>query len=171
MAHLGYPPNILAARMLMRAILPGLRAALPGASVLIAGRDPDAALRAEAAATPGLRLLADPPDPEPLYAHSDLAVMPILEGGGTRIKLLEAFCVGRPVVATAKAVEGHGLQPGRHYLRAETPEEFITQILRLQAEPGLGAALIAAGHDWIGAHGTPAAIAAAVAAAVAAGLT
>jgi glycosyltransferase involved in cell wall biosynthesis len=164
MAHLGYPPNIHAARMLMHQILPGLRAALPGATALIAGREPPAALRAEASATPGLRLIADPPEAAPLYAETDLAVMPILEGGGTRIKLLEAFCVGRPVVASAKAVEGHGVSPGTHYLPAEAPAEFIAQIVQLHANPAQGAALVAAGRDWIGAHGSPAAIAAAIAA-------
>ena len=162
MAHLGYPPNIHAARMLMHQILPVLRARLPGAEAVIAGREPTPELVASAQGAAGLRLLADPGDPAPLYDWASLAVMPILEGGGTRIKVLEALRVGRPIVASAKAVEGHGIMPEMHYLPAETPTEFIAQILRLQADPARAVALVGAGQDWMRAHASGAALHAAI---------
>ncbi|WP_179300196.1 glycosyltransferase [Pseudothioclava arenosa] len=164
MAHLGYPPNIGAARMLIEGILPGLRASLPGAEAVVAGRDPAPDLLAAARGVAGLRLPADPGDPAPLYDRASVAVMPILEGGGTRIKVLEALRVGRPIVASAKAVEGHGLTPGLHYLPAETAPEFVAQILRLQADPARGEALIAAGRDWMVRHASAEALRDAIAA-------
>jgi glycosyltransferase involved in cell wall biosynthesis len=63
--------------------------------------------------------------------------VPLTAGGGTRLKVLEAFAAGVPVVSTAKGVEGLGLDAGRHFLRAEDPAAFADGIRRLDADPSL----------------------------------
>jgi glycosyltransferase involved in cell wall biosynthesis len=66
--------------------------------------------------------------------HLDSAaiyVCPILDGGGTRLKILDALAMAKPLVATEMAVEGLDLTEGKHYVRAETPEEYRDQIGRL----------------------------------------
>jgi glycosyltransferase involved in cell wall biosynthesis len=68
-------------------------------------------------------------------------VCPIRIGGGTRLKILDALSMGRPLVSTALGVSGIGLVEGTHYLRAETAKEFVTQISRLDRDPDLRAAL------------------------------
>ncbi|MCU1589881.1 MAG: sugar transferase, PEP-CTERM/EpsH1 system associated [Frankiales bacterium] len=62
------------------------------------------------------------------WATATLMVVPIRAGGGTRLKVLEAFAHGVPVVSTAVGVEGIGALPGVHYACAETPTEFIAEI-------------------------------------------
>jgi glycosyltransferase involved in cell wall biosynthesis len=65
--------------------------------------------------------------------------MPIhlMEGGGTRFKVLEAFAAGIPVVSTLKGVEGIEAAAGEHYLRAETVGEFVAAITKVCASQEL----------------------------------
>ena len=60
--------------------------------------------------------------------------------------MLEALALGRPVVATAKAVEGLGLRPEHEYLAAEDEAAFAAQLGRLRTEPALRDQLVAAGR-------------------------
>ncbi len=53
-----------------------------------------------------------------------MAVIPLLVGGGTRLKVLEAMALGTPVVSTSKGVEGLEVEHGEHLLIANNPEEF-----------------------------------------------
>ena len=79
---------------------------------------------------------------------------PITSGSGTRVKILEAFSRGVPVIATAFAVQGLSAAPGVHYLQAETGPEFCRAIDRLVGDSGLRAALSRSAQDLIGQHFT-----------------
>lgn len=80
-------------------------------------------------------------DIRPLVAQSAVCVVPLLAGGGTRLKILEAFALGTPVVATTKAAEGLNVQPGVHLLVADSPAKFAAAVLRLYRTPDLAAEL------------------------------
>ena len=73
-----------------------------------------------------------------------VAVIPLRVGSGTRIKAFEAMALGKPVVSTTLGVEGLDLNPGEHYVRADTAEDFATGVLQLLAMPGESAAMAAA---------------------------
>ena len=163
--YVSYPPNLHAARRLTQTLLPALRTVLPGATVTIAGREASA-LRAPE--TPGLRVIDSPADLRPLYAEASAVLLPIAEGGGTRLKVLEALAAGRPIIATDKAVEGLGLIPGTHYLRATSDAEFVAAAMRLAQGERLGADLRAAGLALVARDHGPEVIPRAVAAALAA---
>ena len=75
------------------------------------------------------------PDLKPLIAAAGFSAMPIVTGGGTRIKATEAMAAGVAIVATEKAVEGLGMRDGEHYLRAETPEAFCASLQSLHKQP------------------------------------
>lgn len=165
--HLGYAPNIIAAKRLLTRIFPVIRLAAPDAALDICGRMPQPKLRALAAATPKATLHADPVDLAPHYAAASVAVIPLTEGGGTRLKVLEALAVGLPVVASAKAVEGIGLVPGQHYLAAETDAQFVDATLRVVRDAGLAATLVRNGKTFVQDRFSAVAIGRAVAAAVA----
>ncbi len=135
--HLGYRPNLRAALRLAKTILPRLRREDSSARLMIAGRAPARRLRTAVEGMEGTTLIADPPDLSPIYAQAAMAMIPLTEGGGTRIKVLEAMACGLPVIATAKAVEGLELTPDRHFLLAETDADFVAAALRLRHEPGL----------------------------------
>jgi glycosyltransferase involved in cell wall biosynthesis len=72
-----------------------------------------------------------------LIARSWVSIAPLFNGGGTRLKILEAMALGTPVVATTKGAEGLDLQSEEHLLIADTPEAFAQQILRLLNGPSL----------------------------------
>jgi glycosyltransferase involved in cell wall biosynthesis len=73
----------------------------------------------------------------PLLARSWVSVVPLLVGGGTRLKILEAMALGTPVVSTSKGAEGLDAQPGKHLLIGNTPEEFARQTVNLLCDATL----------------------------------
>ncbi len=76
-------------------------------------------------------------DVRPYLREAEIFICPILNGGGTRLKILDALAMARPLVATTMAVEGLLLVDGEHYLRADHPDEFVAMIDRLAADPEL----------------------------------
>ena len=95
----------------------------------------------------------------PVYHAADLVLAPIRCGGGTRIKVLEAFAHEVPVVATAKAVEGLPVQDGVHFLLAETPSGFAQACARIWQDPDLGRTLAVRAVGLIRSRFTPEALA------------
>jgi glycosyltransferase involved in cell wall biosynthesis len=160
--HLGYGPNLNAAKRLITQIWPALRQIDPTAGLTLAGRSPHRSLIRLAAATPAVQLIANPADLAPVYAQATMAVVPLREGGGTRIKVLEAMAAGLAVVASAKAVEGLALIAGRDYLQAESDAEFVHAMLNLSENTRLRADLAASGHAFAHGHHSPKAISAAI---------
>jgi len=67
----------------------------------------------------------------PLIARSWVSVVPLLVGGGTRLKILEAMALGTPVVSTSKGAEGLNAQPGKQLLIGNTAEQFARQTIVL----------------------------------------
>jgi glycosyltransferase involved in cell wall biosynthesis len=81
-------------------------------------------------------------DVRPTVAQSWICVVPLLAGGGTRLKILEAMALGTPVVSTVKGAEGLEVVHGEHALIADTPGDFAAQIVRLMKEPTLREKLV-----------------------------
>ena len=153
---LNYYPNEDAARFLCREVLPLVRERIGGrraVRLIIAGALPSAAVRA-LSATPGVVLAANVVDVAPLYRRANLVVVPLRAGGGTRIKLLEAFAHRRPVVATTIGVEGIDVRHGEHLLIADSPAAFADACLRMMERPdeasemaARACALVRSAHD------------------------
>lgn len=66
-----------------------------------------------------------------LVASAAVSIAPLLSGGGTRLKILEAMALGTPVVATSKGAEGMEVKAGEHLLVADAPADFAECVLRL----------------------------------------
>jgi glycosyltransferase involved in cell wall biosynthesis len=150
---LDYLPNIDAALYLCLRLLPQLRASLGDqVELTIAGRDPAPAV-AQACPEAAATLVANAEALEPLYDAADIALVPLRAGGGTRIKILEAFATRVPVISTPIGAEGLDLDHERHLLLADL-DGFAEACLRLHADPGLGRALAEAGAERLTqAHG------------------
>ena len=126
---LGWGPNRDAALWLGREIWPEVERRVPGARLLIVGRDPDDAVRALAAGS--IEVVASPRDVRPLLARGAVAVAPLRAGGGSRLKILEALDAGRPVVATPLGAEGLEPLVGRGIFLAETAHDLAGTIAEL----------------------------------------
>jgi glycosyltransferase involved in cell wall biosynthesis len=138
---LGYYPNEDAVRFLCAEIVPRLRALAGDGFVLqIAGTGGSAALR-QAADVPQVRWIGEVPGEVPdlatWYAGANAIVAPLRAGGGTRIKVLEAFSYRRPVVATTLGMEGIEARAEEHVLIGDTPEEIARHCARLIADQEL----------------------------------
>ena len=77
-------------------------------------------------------------------ARADVCVVPLRIGSGTRIKILDAFAAGVPVVATRIGAEGLDVADGTHLLLADEPGAFADAVLRVLAAPGLRRDLVTA---------------------------
>jgi glycosyltransferase involved in cell wall biosynthesis len=136
-------PNQFAVNELVREIMP----LMLDFNLEVVGREvPDSWL---AETSNRVKYFSNVEDLEPHYRRALAAVLPLRAGAGTRVKVLEASQFGVPVVSTAFGVEGMEFVEDRHYLRAESPEEFAKQITRLVKEPGLSDQLVQQANSLI----------------------
>jgi glycosyltransferase involved in cell wall biosynthesis len=143
--HLGYAPNKHAVRHLVRKVMPRLLRQNRDVRLIVAGRRPNARLIGLLEKKNFVHLVANPEYIAPIYAQADIVVVPLAEGGGSRIKILEALAIGIPIVATAKAVEGLDLVPERHFLQAENAMDMVKAITRLIKDTPLAQQLVVEG--------------------------
>jgi glycosyltransferase involved in cell wall biosynthesis len=131
---LGYPPNIVGSLWIAGEIAPAIRARAGRCRLLVAGRDASADLRATLAAA-NVEVRSPVADMWEVLAESSIVLVPLRSGGGTRLKILEAFGAGRAVVSTRLGAEGIEAEHGRHLLIADTAEGIADAVAGLLADP------------------------------------
>jgi polysaccharide biosynthesis protein PslH len=146
-----YYPNVDAVRFFARHCWPLIRARCPDATWLIVGRDPSQAVR-QLAALPGVTVTGTVPDVRPYLAAAAVVVAPLRVGGGTRLKILEAWAMGRAVVATRVGCEGLESTPGEHLFVADEPETLARAVVALLGDPAQRRALGVAGRALAAEH-------------------
>lgn len=144
--HLGYTPNKRAVAYLCKKIMPAVRHLVPDATLHVCGHHPSEKVIAMAGAGQH-RLSANPPDLAKIYLGASAVAAPLKQGGGPRIRILEALALGCPIVATAKVVAGLNLVPDHHYLRAEAAHGFSRQLARAVQHPESIAAIVRQGRN------------------------
>ncbi len=141
----GHYPNLDAIRFLLGAIWPLVRKSRPDAALWLVGAGLENVrwLAREAESAPGVRLVGHVDDIVDAYAATDVAVVPLRIGSGTRLKILEAMALGRPVVSTSVGCEGLAVQPGEHLLVADGPGEIAEAITRIIDDKNLRRRMVA----------------------------
>jgi glycosyltransferase involved in cell wall biosynthesis len=137
---LGYAPNVVGARWIADEIAPALRRRGERHRLVIAGRNASDDLRARMAAAE-IEVRSPVADMGEMLADASVVLVPLLSGGGTRLKILEAFGAGRPVVSTTLGAEGIEAEPGRHLLIADTAEGLADAVAGLLRDPARRRAL------------------------------
>jgi glycosyltransferase involved in cell wall biosynthesis len=122
-----YEPNQAGLRFMIDQVLPLVWAELPDAELVVVGRGLDEPPSQD----PRVKTLGFVEDLRPVYAQARCAVVPLLQGGGTPLKLVEALARGLPVVATPAAVKGLDVRDGEHCLIADGAEAFATALVSL----------------------------------------
>lgn len=155
LGSLDWRPNLDAVEMLIGRIFPQILADEPDARLCIVGRNPPPKLVEQLAGRPGIELHADVPDVRPFLHQSALMVVPLRIGGGSRLKILEAFAAGLPVISTRVGAEGLKVRDGAHLVVVEKIEQMAAAIvasLRDQAtglaRAKLGRRLVEEAYDW-----------------------
>jgi glycosyltransferase involved in cell wall biosynthesis len=147
---LDYFPNAQALAHFCKNCLPAIRAAVPGVTLQVVGKNPDLRVERLLQRTASVWYSYNVRDIRPFYYQSTAFVVPLLTGAGTRLKILEAMAVGLPVVSTAKGCEGLGLGPAEGVLIENDPHSMAATIIRLlrdsQYREAMGQAAFAACH-------------------------
>jgi glycosyltransferase involved in cell wall biosynthesis len=145
---LGYWPNADACIYFVSAIWPRVLDRVQGAVFRMVGRVPPASV-VELTRHRSVELHADVPDILPWFGASQIMVAPLRAGSGTRLKILEAFAAGRPVVSTSIGCEGLTVGNGEHLLIADRPEEFADRVAQLLTDAALRERLVAAARSLV----------------------
>jgi polysaccharide biosynthesis protein PslH len=145
---LGYAPNIDGLRWFCSEVLPALRN-LRACELVVAGFGSSTKFEAFLREQPGVVFLGRVPESSEVYSNVHFTITPLHAGGGTRIKILEAFSLGRAVVTTTIGIEGINASPGKDHLRADTTEDFLKACLRLIDEPVLRSTLARNAFDLV----------------------
>jgi glycosyltransferase involved in cell wall biosynthesis len=142
---LTYPPNEDAAVWMAEQILPRIRQDVPDLRLLLVG-EPSDRVRS-LAGIPGVEVTGRVPSTAPYLRSADLVLVPLRVGGGTRIKILEAFAYGVAVVATSIGAEGLGTKPGVHLEIADDAAGLAGHCLRLLTDPAARTRITAAARE------------------------
>lgn len=142
----GYQPNLDAATRLVERIWPLVHAANPDSRLIVAGKECER-IPAHRSPPPGVEFAGFVSDLEGLYARSRVVVCPIMVGGGTRLKLIEAGGYGKPIVSTRIGAEGLAFEDGKDVLLREDDESFAAACRQLLADDALCNRLGAAARE------------------------
>ena len=150
---LDYEPNTEAVEWFVREVLPLVKARAPHARVRIVGRGGEGL--SWVSEVPGVDLIGAVPEIAEELAATDISIVPIRVGAGTRLKVVEALANHLPLVTTTVGCEGIALTNDVDALIADDPRTFADACLRLIEQPALrqrladaGDELFRARYDW-----------------------
>jgi len=129
-------PNRDAVEWMLETIWPRIHGAAPAASLRLVGRSASE-LRARYDAVPGVTTLGQVPDLRPALSEAQCCVVPIRIGGGTRLKILDAWAMGKAVVSTTIGCEGLAAVDGENILVRDTPDAFAEAVRKVLRDPVL----------------------------------
>lgn len=146
-----YRPNVDGVLWFVDEILPRIRVAGPPPTFWIVGQQPHAALD-RLRSHPQVVLTGFVDEVEPYVLGADLNVVPLRMGSGTRLKVLQALSLARPLLGTPLGCAGLALEDGRHARLASEPAALARAAADLLADPEGAAALGRAGRAYVQAH-------------------
>lgn len=155
--NLRWHPNVRGLDWFCREVWPKVRERLPDATFDIAGTrlptgDDGAPVVPEAWRAPGITTLGFLADLEPLYLGSAAMIAPSFDGTGVRLKLLEAFRCGVPVVTTPDGAAGLAIEPGREAFVESDPGAFADRVIELAISGDVQARLREAAYRFLERH-------------------
>jgi glycosyltransferase involved in cell wall biosynthesis len=127
-------PNRDAVEHFISRILPKLRTLAPGVKFVVGGRNPSAGFLKRFAGIPDIEFTGTVADMRPQIARAAVSVVPLRIGSGTRLKILEAAAMRKPVVSTSIGAEGLDFADGREILLADEPESFAAAVASLLSD-------------------------------------
>ncbi len=138
--RMDYPPNSEAVEYFCREMLPKVARIVPGVRLYVVGKNPSPRLRS--LQSDMVEITGYVENMIPFWRKAAILVAPLQAGSGTRIKILEAMALGRPVVSTCKGCQGLDVTHGKGILIADDASTFIRETVRLLQDPGLYRQLI-----------------------------
>jgi glycosyltransferase involved in cell wall biosynthesis len=149
-ALMSYYPNQHGIRWFLDAVLPLVLRRVPDARMVVAGADPPAWLLAHR--SHNVDVTGPVADMRPYIAGARVVVAPLMIGGGTRVKILEAQAMERAVVSTAIGAEGLSQRHDETILIGDDAESFAAHVVRLLNDPNAAARIARAGRRHVVQH-------------------
>ncbi|HZC07710.1 MAG TPA: glycosyltransferase [Ktedonobacterales bacterium] len=143
-----YHPNEQAALFFAEQCWPVIHRARPDATWYVVGANPPASVW-RLGELPGVTVTGSVPETRSYLAQAQVTIAPLLVGGGTRLKILEALAIGKTMVSTSIGYEGLRLVPDEHLLVADGVEAFAQAVIRALDDAALRARLGAAGREAV----------------------
>lgn len=148
-----WPPNVEGVLWFAQQVLPLVLQRVPQASFKIVGKNPPTAVSDLQSPYSPVANQVDVTgfvaDVEPLLASSRVFVVPLLAGGGMRVKILDAWQWGLPVVSTTIGAEGIQLVDGENILLADDPQAFADAVVAVLTDRDLAQKLGGNGRCWV----------------------
>jgi polysaccharide biosynthesis protein PslH len=147
---LHYPPNADGIRWFASRVFPLVVEQVPGAKLTIVGKNPPRDIQQFGKDAPGsVQVTGYVPDLDPYFEEAALVVVPVRAGGGMRVRILEAFARGMPMVTTTIGLEGIDAAPGVDVLVEDTPEQFANAVIKLLLDEKLQRTLAENGRQLV----------------------
>ena len=143
---LHWPPNAAGVQWFVDHVWPLVLTHRPDAILTIIGKQPPAGL---ANNQPNVEITGYVPTVEPLLAETAAFVVPLHAGGGMRVKIVDAWAWGLPIVSTTIGAEGICYQDGEDLLIADSAESFATAIINLLTDQTLNQTLRTNGRQRV----------------------
>lgn len=144
-----FRPNVDGALWFAQKVLPRLATDGLEPHFWIVGKNPHTRLDV-LRGRPGVTLSGAVPAIQPYIAHADLCVVPLLAGGGTRLKIMEAMAMAKPIVSTAPGADGFPVDDGEQLaLTAAEPAAFARRCQELLRDPQAAAAMGQRGRAFV----------------------
>lgn len=134
-ANMAYPPNEAGALWLINAVYPRVREKVHDVKLYLVGKDPHKKLYEAVENNKDIIITGTVDSLSEYYDKCNVAVVPIMAGGGVNVKLLEALGEGKLVVTTSKGVEGTEFRDGYHVRVSDNEEEFAEACIDLLLNP------------------------------------
>lgn len=139
--HIGtmyWPPNIDAVKWFVNRVYPIVRRQRSDVQFDVVGARPPTELLEFNNGDLGINVTGYVKDPRVYQERAAVMAVPLLAGGGMRVKILNALAAGIPIVSTTLGCEGIDVTPGKDILIGDTPDEFATQVLQVLNDPTVG---------------------------------
>ena len=152
--HLGtmfWPPNVEGVLWFAREVLPLVHREAPDARFVVVGKNPPDEVIG-LTSDPRVEVTGYVADVGPYLSTADVFVVPLHAGGGMRVKILDAWLWGQPVVSTPIGAEGIEIRDGENILIGADAASFAAHVVRLLHDPELNGRIRAAGRTWVETH-------------------
>jgi len=134
---MGWEPNVEAVFWFVKEVLPRISEKYPDAHLLIVGGDVPPELGESLKDNPAVQFAGFVPDVRQFIAESEVCIVPLKKGSGTRLKILEYMAMQKPIVSTRIGAEGIDVTDGQDILLADEPEAFARAVISLFKDPEL----------------------------------
>jgi glycosyltransferase involved in cell wall biosynthesis len=150
-----WPPNADGVLWFAERVYPLIKAEMPGVGFYVVGARPPGEVVRLGEEDPSIEVTGYVEDIVPYLRESAVMVVPLRAGGGMRVKILDAFARGIPVVSTSIGCEGIAATPGEEILVADDPADFAGAVVEVMRDKQLarrlserGRQLVEARYDW-----------------------